>query len=58
MSDLQDVSSRLDPGADSIDPVTPSDVVRALKLAILGITELLHAIATGSGGDDFDRPAV
>ena len=51
VTDLQAVSSRLDPEATDIEPVTTSDVLSVLKLAILGITELLHAIATSSNPD-------
>ena len=48
VSDLQAVSSRLDPEAIDSHPMGAADVLSALKLAILGITELMHAIATSS----------
>ena len=48
VSDLQAVSSRLDPESIDSHPMGAADVLSALKLAILGITELMHAIATSS----------
>ena len=48
VTDLQAVSSRLDPEAIDSHPMGAADVLSVLKLAILGITELMHAIATSS----------
>jgi hypothetical protein len=46
VSDLRVVCERLEPEVGTAEPISSNDVVAALKLAVLSITELMHAIAS------------
>ncbi len=46
VSDLRVVCERLEPEAGGTESVSNTDVIAALKLAVLSITELMHVIAS------------